>query len=225
MSEQIDLIIFDCDGVLVDSEVIGGRVYADYLTSAGFPHSPEECDSRYLGMSDASMVHMFAAAGTPLPTTFIEDVHKLEREVMARDLEAIPGIGDVLQALETPFCLASSGHPAKISHSLAKTGLTDFFSDNVFSAVQIKNGKPAPDLFLHAAKEMNSTPGRAIVIEDSPAGVQAGVAAGMTVVGFLGGSHIQPGHDETLRGHGAHHIVDHMADLPALLATLAPTTQ
>lgn len=217
---DIDLIIFDCDGVLVDSEVIGSRVYAAYLTSIGMPHTPQECDERYLGMADATMITMFEAQGTPLPASFLDDVHELEQIAMARDLEAIPGIHDVLHGLNVPYCLASSGVPAKISHSLTKTGLAAVFSTNVFSAVLVEHGKPAPDLFLYAAEQMNTAPERAIVIEDSPAGVQAGVAAGMTVVGFMGGAHIQPGHDETLRGLGAHHILGHMDDLPELLANL-----
>ena len=220
MTRSIDLIIFDCDGVLVDSEILSSQIYADYLTAVGFPHTPAECDARYLGMTDASMVRIFAQQGTPLPDTFVDDVLALEHDVMARDLQAIPDIHAALRDIDVPYCVGSSGHPGKINHSLTKTGLADFFGSNIFSGTQVENGKPAPDLFLFAAEQMNTPPERVLVIEDSPAGVQAGVAAGMTVVGFTGGSHISPGHDDTLCGLGAHHILDHMNGLPDLIARL-----
>jgi HAD superfamily hydrolase (TIGR01509 family) len=216
-TNRINLIIFDCDGVLVDSEVIAQRVYAEYLTSLGLPHTPEECNARYLGVSDATVVTMFADQGVTLPPTFIEDVHRLEHDALFRDLEPHPGIKDALGSIGLPVCVASSGVPAKITSSLSKTGLLDHFMPNLFSATQVENGKPSPDLFLFAAEQMKIPPESALVIEDSPAGVRAGVAAGMTVVGFTGGSHIQAGHGATLRALGARYILDDMRGLPGFL--------
>ncbi len=213
----VELIIFDCDGVLVDSEVIGSRIYAEYLSSLGFPHTYEEVNERYLGVSDATVVSMFSADGVTLPATFIDDVHRLEHDALSRDLEPIPGIKDALDFITLPICVASSGVPAKIISSLTKTGLLDYLDPHLFSATQVENGKPAPDLFLFAAEQMNTAPERALVIEDSPAGVRAGVTAGMTVVGFTGGGHIPVGHGETLGALGACHILDDMRDLPDLL--------
>ncbi len=220
----IDLIIFDCDGVLVDSEVIGNRVYADFLTSLGHPLTPAECSARYMGMSDASVVALFAEKGTPLPDTFIEDAHERERIALAHDLEAVSGVVETLQNLTVPYCLASSGTWNKINNSMATTGLDQFFNTNKFSFEQVENGKPAPDLFLFAAREMNAHPEQTVVIEDSGAGVRAGVAAGMTVIGFTGGSHIGDGHDTVLRDLGAHHVLDHMTGLSDLLSDITRAT-
>jgi len=215
----IELIIFDCDGVLVDSEVVGNRVYADYLTLLGFPHTPEECCAQYLGMSDATVMKQFAERGTPLPDTFKDDVHRLEQAALSVELEPVPGVSAVLAALDVPYCLASSGTWGKINSSLTKTGLDKHFGDNKFCFEQVENGKPAPDLFLFAARAMGFDPDCTLVIEDSRAGVQAGVSAGMTVAGFTGGAHIPPGHDIALRDLGAHHILDRMRGLPELLAS------
>lgn len=217
---QIDLIIFDCDGVLVDSEVIGNRIFAEHLTELGLPHTPEEVNDRYLGMSDETARQIIEATGFSLPDTFIDDVNVRTNEALARDLVAIPGIDEVLEALDMPFCVGSSGVPAKIRGSLTKTGLLSFFEPHLFSAYQVENGKPAPDLFLFAAKQMKAIPESVVVIEDSIAGVQAGVAAGMQVLGFTGGSHIMPGHDEKLRAEGARNIFDDMRELSGLLTAL-----
>jgi HAD superfamily hydrolase (TIGR01509 family) len=218
---QFDLIIFDCDGVLVDSEIILCGVYADYFTSAGFPHTAAEVSEKYLGVSDETTVAMLAAEGMMLPTTFSDDIQYRGKVALASDLEPISGIREALNRLNRPVCVASSGDHVSITRSLTTTGLLELFSPNLFSASQVENGKPAPDLFLFAAKCMGATPENALVIEDSPVGVQGGVAAGMTVVGFTGGSHIQPGHGDTLLNVGAHHILDDMAILPDLLEALS----
>lgn len=217
---MIDLIIFDCDGVLVDSEVIGNRVYAEYLTAQGYPHSAQECNAKYLGMSDAHVKQLFEDSGRNLPGTFVSDINNITDDELSKSLEPIPGAEAILKLIDIPYCVASSGTPTKIQNSLTKTGLIKYFDGNLFSFDQVENGKPAPDLFLFAADQMGAEPIRTLVIEDSKAGVMAGVSAGMTVVGFTGGSHILVGHTESLLDLGAHHILTDMQKLGDLLASL-----
>jgi len=213
----IDLIIFDCDGVLVDSEIIANRIFAEHLTALGAPHTPEDAIDLYLGMTEETVRQLLEADGFSLPETFSKDVDKKTNEALAHSLEAIPGIEQTLAALEVPVCVGSSGTPAKIRQSLATTSLLSFFDPHLFSGYQVENGKPAPDLFLFAAEQMNAMPDRTVVIEDSVAGVQGAVAAGMHVIGFTGGSHVTPGHAEKLRAAGADQVFDDMRALPDLL--------
>ena len=217
---MIDLIIFDCDGVLVDSEVVGNQVYADYLTAHGYPHSAQECNTKYLGMSDAHVLKLFKDGGRSLPETFVSDINNITDEELSKSLEPIQGVETILKSIDMPYCVASSGTPTKIQNSLTKTGLIKYFDGNLFSFDQVENGKPAPDLFLFAADQMGVEPARTLVVEDSKAGVMAGVSAGMTVVGFAGGSHILMGHAESLLDLGAHHILTDMLKLNELLASL-----
>ena len=133
------------------------------------------------------------------------------------DLKAIAGVADAIAAIDLPKCVASSGVPEKIRHGLECAGLYELLSPHIFSAVQVARGKPAPDLFLYAAKEMGAAPERCLVIEDSVPGVTGAVAAGMTVLGFHGGSHCLPGHGEKLRDAGAALLFDDMRQLPDLI--------
>src|SRR4029453_15960272 len=134
------------------------------------------------------------------------------------DLKAIAGVAAAIAAIDLPKCVASSGTPEKIRHGLECAGLCDLLSPHIFSATQVKRGKPAPDLFLFAANEMRAAPERCLVIEDSVPGVTGAVAAGMTVLGFHGGSHCQPGDpDETRAGAGAGLVCDEMRELPDLV--------
>ena len=136
----------------------------------------------------------------------------------AGDLKAIAGVAVAIAAIDLPKCVASSGVPEKIRHGLECAGLYEQLSPHIFSAVQVRRGKPAPDLFLYAAKEMGAAPARCLVIEDSVPGVTGALAAGMTVLGFHGGSHCQPGHAELLRAAGADVTFDDMRALPELIA-------
>jgi HAD superfamily hydrolase (TIGR01509 family) len=217
---MIDLIIFDCDGVLVDSEVVGNRVYAEYLTALGYPHSAQECNAKYLGMSDVHVMELFEGSGRSLPDTFRRDINHMIGHELSKSLEPIQGVETILKSIDIPYCVASSGTATKIQNSLTKTGLIKYFDGNLFSFEQVDNGKPAPDLFLFAANQMGVEPARTLVIEDSKAGVMAGVSAGMTVVGFTGGSHILTGHAESLLNLGAHHILSDMRKLNDLFACL-----
>jgi HAD superfamily hydrolase (TIGR01509 family) len=215
----IDLVIFDCDGVLVDSEVISCRAHAETLTSHGYPITAEQVLQRFLGRSMRhSIREVEAELGRRLPDDFHSQVYAEIFRLFAISLEATPHIGEVLAQLAIPACVASSGPPEKISTSLNRVGLYDRFAPHIFSAVQVPNGKPAPDLFLFAADQMKTQPTNCLVIEDSVAGVSAALAAGMTVFGFHGGSHCGRGYAETLRAAGAAATFDDMRQLPGLIA-------
>ncbi len=218
---MIDLIIFDCDGVLVDSEVVGNRVFAEYLSVQGYPHSAQQCNAKYLGMSHVHVLKLFENSGRSLPDTFLRDINNIIDDELSKNLEPISGVETILKSIDIPYCVASSGTPAKIQNSLTKTGLIKYFDGHLFSFEQVENGKPAPDLFLFAADQMGADPARTIVVEDSKAGVIAGVSAGMTVVGFTGGSHISVGHEQSLLDLGAHHILTDMREFNDLLVSLS----
>jgi len=215
----VDLIIFDCDGVLVDSEVISCRAHAETLTRHGYPITSEQVFERFLGRSMRQATReVEAELGRSLPDDFHAQVYAEIFRLFAISLEATPHIGEVLDQLTVPACVASSGPPEKISASLNRVGLYDRFAPHIFSAVQVPHGKPAPDLFLFAADQMQTRPARCLVIEDSVAGIAAARAAGMTVLGFCGGSHCRDGHAATLRAAGAHGTFDDMRQLPAMIA-------
>jgi HAD superfamily hydrolase (TIGR01509 family) len=215
----INLIIFDCDGVLVDSEVISCRAHAQALTRYGYPITSEQVFERFLGRSMRQATReVEAELGRSLPDDFHAQVYAEIFRLFAISLEATPYIGEVLDHLTVPACVASSGPPEKISASLNRVGLYDRFAPHIFSAVQVPNGKPAPDLFLFAADQMQTQPERCLVVEDSISGITAARAAGMTVLGFCGGSHCRDGHAATLRAAGAHETFDDMRQLPALIA-------
>jgi HAD superfamily hydrolase (TIGR01509 family) len=212
-------IIFDCDGVLIDSEVIASRADAACLAELGIIISVEEIMQRYLGISAATMCRDIEQRyGLALPPDFVATLHRRVAEVFDAELAAMPGIETLLQNLQQPRCVASSSAPERLRHSLSVTGLLHYFEPHVFSATQVARGKPAPDLFLFAANAMQASPGCCTVIEDSVPGVQAAVAAGMRVVGFTGGGHCRPGHAERLRAAGAATVAADMARLSALLS-------
>ena len=217
----IDLVIFDCDGVLVDSEVISCRAHAETLTHHGYPITPDQVLDRFLGISDReARLSIEAEIGRKLPDDFEVLMKRAALDCYARDLRPISHVdGAIDQIGQTGLakCVASSGTPEKIRHGLTCAGLLDRLVPHIFFATQVERGKPAPDLFLFAAEQMQSSPGRCLVVEDSVPGVTGARAAGMTVLGFYGVSHCRPGHDATLRAAGAHGTFDDMRQLPALL--------
>lgn len=213
------LLIFDCDGVLVDSEVVGCRVEAACLAEYGIAISPEEIMDRYVGVSLAGMlVELERHVGRTLPAGLADTLRQRTSAAFETELTAITGVEAALARLDGPRCVASSSEPARIRHSLSLVGLLRHFEPHLFSATQVARGKPAPDLFLFAATAMGVASDACLVIEDSLAGVQAARAAGMTVFGFAGGSHCRPGHGERLRDVGAALVFSEMHRLPALLA-------
>jgi HAD superfamily hydrolase (TIGR01509 family) len=183
-----ELIIFDCDGVLVDSERLSIRVDAVYLEKLGWPMSETEIIERFVGRSDADMrTEIERHIGGPIPADIEESFERLYRETFAAELAPVDGIREALDLIPTPRCVASSGDHAKILRNLALTGLTDYFGERIFSATDVAHGKPAPDLFLHAARSLGADPARCAVVEDSIHGVEAALAAGMHAFAYAGG--------------------------------------
>jgi HAD superfamily hydrolase (TIGR01509 family) len=224
LNSNFDLIIFDCDGVLVDSEVISCRAHAEILTRHGYPITPDRVFDRFLGRSmRQTTIEVEAELGRSLPDDFQTQVYAEVFRLFAASFQATPHIDEALAAIALPVCVASSGPPEKISASLNRVGLYDRFAPHIFSAVQVRNGKPAPDLFLFAAEQMRTRPERCLVIEDSPAGISGALAAGMMVFGYHGGSHCRPDTAETLRAAGAVLTFDDMRQLPEMIGRAAAT--
>lgn len=181
------LVIFDCDGVLVDSERISIRLDADVLAEAGLHLTKQEIIDRFVGRSPAVMRETIERhRGGPLPADWLERSRSRYTEAFARELAPIDGIEDALDAISAATCVASSSEPEELAHKLKLTGLYQRFAGRIFSAVEVPNGKPAPDLFLHAAHRMGVRPGACAVVEDSQYGVQAARAAGMCAFGYTG---------------------------------------
>jgi HAD superfamily hydrolase (TIGR01509 family) len=223
--QTIDLVIFDCDGVLVDSEVISCRAHADTLTRHGYAITSDQVLQRFLGVSDReARLAVETELGRKLPDDFEIQMKQAALRLYQDHLSLIPHVAETVAALDLPKCVASSGTPEKIRHGLSCAGLHDLLAPHLFSAVQVKRGKPAPDLFLFAAEQMKVPPERCIVIEDSVPGITGARAAGMTVLGFHGGSHCTPGHAAMLRTAGAHETFDDMRRLPALIESANPVS-
>ncbi|SEG66008.1 haloacid dehalogenase superfamily, subfamily IA, variant 3 with third motif having DD or ED [Actinacidiphila yanglinensis] len=213
---QYDLVIFDNDGVLVDSEPISNRILADHLTGAGHPTTYEESVRDFMGAASHRIHDLVRErSGAALPADFDTTYHARVFAAFERELEAVDGVAEVLDKLTAdgvPYCLASSGSHERIRVALRKTGLyARFGEERIFSAEDVGRGKPAPDLFLHAARVLGFAPERCAVVEDSRLGVQAARAAGMDVYGFTA---MTPA--EELAGATA--LFGTMAELPGLLS-------
>jgi HAD superfamily hydrolase (TIGR01509 family) len=207
------LLIFDCDGVLVDSEALACEIDAQILTRIGLPHSSQDIARKFVGVSFKDMVaRLEAEHACTLPVDLGAQIDSALFAKFEMDLKPIEGVRETILSLPYPRCVASSSTPERIALSLRITGLSDLF-DHIFSATQVERGKPAPDLFLHAAKSMSVNPQDCVVIEDSTAGVQGALAAGMKVIGFVSGAHCGPEHAEKLRQAGASVVIDRMAEL------------
>jgi HAD superfamily hydrolase (TIGR01509 family) len=218
---NFDLVIFDCDGVLVDSEVISCRAHAEVLTRHGYPITSEQVFHRFLGRSTRQAnIEVEAELGRALPDDFHVQLQDELFRTFEAELEAVSHIGAALDEIDRAVCVASSGSHQRMRVTLGRTLLYDRFAPNIFSASQVANGKPAPDLFLFAARQMNVAPERCIVIEDSAAGIAGAIAAGMPVLGFHGGSHCREGYGKKLQDAGAAMIFDDMRHLPDLIARI-----
>lgn len=218
-SSPYDLVIFDCDGVLVDSEALACVVHADVLTQHGYAISAEQVHARFLGRSAReARLEVETELGRTLPDAYTAQLKATIDRVFGEQLAPVPHIAETLAQLSQRICVASSGTPTRIRSSLGTTGLIGYFDPHLFSAMQVERGKPAPDLFLFAAAQMNTPPARCIVVEDSVPGVTAARAAGMTVIGFTGGSHCRPDDTDRLRAVGALTVIDDIRALPDLIA-------
>ncbi|HEX8466387.1 MAG TPA: HAD family phosphatase [Allosphingosinicella sp.] len=214
-------LIFDFDGVIVDSEILSNNILAEALTRLGHPTSLEQAIERYIGLNWRDMcVVIEAEIGRPLPTDFrarSKEAFRLRLE----EVTAVAGVEAFLAALApVPKAVASSSPTEWLRGSLERFGLADHFGDRLFSAAEhVRRGKPHPDIYLHAARELGVRPAEVLVLEDTPTGVKAGRAAGMTVVGLCAGLHCGPGHGERLRAAGADHIAASYEEVLDLVMT------
>jgi HAD superfamily hydrolase (TIGR01509 family) len=212
-----ELVIFDCDGVLVDSEPLSNRILAERLTAIGLPTSTEDSVRDFMGRSWKTCTAIIEARlGRPLPGDFSTGYHEEVFAAFARELEPVRGVREALDRIALPRCVASSGAHERIRAALGATGLVERFDGAIFSATDVEHGKPAPDHVLHAAAEMGHEPAACVVVEDAPAGVQAARAAGMTVLGYAGMTDAA-----LLEADGAHAFAS-MDELPGLITGCAP---
>ncbi len=219
------LVIFDCDGVLIDSETIYVRGEMEYLAKAGAHFELESYIRAFLGCSDTDWLELTAKAikeqtGQLPPPGFYEPFHDFIRERLDREMCLIPGVEETLALMDVERCVASNTSLPLLEWKMKRAGLFDTFSPHIFSADCVKRGKPAPDLFLHAAAAFGVEPDRCIVVEDSSHGVTAGKAANMAVIGFIGGGHCLSDHGEVLNRAGAELVIDDFRKLPAAISEL-----
>lgn len=208
-----ELVIFDCDGVLVDSEPIAVRIDVEMFAELGMTVSKQEVIDRFVGRSPEVLIHAVERhLGHPPPDGWEERGEQRLREAFAAELEPVDGVVEALDRISLPVCVASSSPPERLRFKLELTGLYDRFAGRIFSATEVVNGKPAPDLFLHAARQMGVDPTGCVVVEDSRYGVQAARAAGMDVLGYAGG--LTPA--DVLAGPRTV-VFDDMRSLPELL--------
>jgi len=208
-----DLVIFDCDGVLVDSEVLSCQCLSEVLGRRGIVLSKDDAVELFLGQSSAAILRHYEEDRRLVPEAFLAELKTQVLQRFRLSLQPIPGIGTLVAGLRTPFCVASSSDLDRVALSLDLTGLAPHFGDRLYTSQMVARGKPAPDLFLYAAGRMKAAPTRTLVIEDSVSGVTAAKAAGMTVWGFVGGSHYQDRDGRSmLYEAGADRVFDRMAD-------------
>jgi HAD superfamily hydrolase (TIGR01509 family) len=214
--QRFELLIFDCDGVLVDSELITNRVFVGMLNELGLALTLEDMFERFVGRSMPQCLSIIKELlGHDVPEEFLSEFRIRMTAALKSELKAVAGIEWALNSVKLPYCVASSGTHDKMQMTLGLTGLLPKFQGRMFSVTEVAHPKPYPDVFLHAAKQMGVGASSCAVIEDTPTGVQAGVAAGMTVFGFC--AHTPK---RRLLEAGAHHTFEHMRDLPRLIGSV-----
>ncbi len=213
LMDSFDLVIFDCDGVLVDSERITNRVFCALLTDIGLTVSLEDMFTHFVGKSTGQCMAIITdMLGHPPPPGFFEHYHQEAELALRNEVVPVPGIEAALDAITLPTCVASSGEPEKIRLTLGTTGLLPRFENRIFSVRDVKNAKPAPDIYLLAAQQLGVSPARCAVVEDTPTGTTAGASAGMCVFGFaayMAGSRLLEA--------GAYTTFKDMSELPKLI--------
>ncbi len=223
---SLDAVIFDCDGVLIDSEVIVTRASIECLAQVGLVYEEHIYSERYLGTTTRDFYAALEAEhqqrfGRALPEGFASTLsQRIEIEADTR-LTAIAGVHAVVEALSVPKAVASGSSTRWLGKTLRRVGLFDAFAPHIYSAKDRPRGKPAPDVYLHAAAQLRATPGRCVAVEDSVNGTLSARAAGMTVIAFTGGGHCTPGHGARLQAAGAAHVVEHMDQLLAVLGRMS----
>lgn len=214
--KRTQLVIFDCDGVLVDSEPISCRAFTEALREIGLEVTQEEMFDKFVGYSMKHCMEVVQKIlGRPAPENFVAELQSRTFARFKAELKAMPGIEQALDELDISFCVASSGDHAKMRTTLGITGLLPRFEGKMFSVTQVARGKPAPDVYLFAAEKMGAEPGKCVVVEDTPPGVKAGVAAGMRVLGFC--AHTPRG---KLEAAGAHVVFDNMRGLAEVMLSV-----
>ena len=184
---DIDLIIFDCDGVLVDSERLTNTVFAEMLNELGLSLTLEDMLDKFVGNSMTTCQEMIKEMlGRPVPEDFVEQYRMRARKALESNLKPVNGVEEALRRIQVPYCTASSGDHEKMRMTLGITGLLPYFEGKLFSVTEVARGKPHPDVFLYAAEQMGAEPRRCVVVEDTSIGVVAGVAAGTRVFGYTG---------------------------------------
>jgi len=216
--KEIKTIIFDCDGVLIDSEIISCRIDAAELSQHGYDISVEEVIKRFAGVSDHEMYEIIEKEREqPFPSSFFARRASVIQDAFEHELQAIAGVKEVLTQLHLPICVTSNSTLGNLEKKLKLVGLYDRFVPNILSATMVPRGKPAPDLYFFTAGWMRVPPRNCIAVEDSAAGVRAANAAGMRVFGFCGGQHCFPDHEKQLMANGAELAFDRMNKLLELL--------
>lgn len=206
---RLALVIFDCDGVLVDSERIANLAFAEVLSELGLSLTLEDMFDRFVGRSSAQCLEIIEAMLGAKPPDDLETRYRTRiNEALRSGVHAVKGVEEVIKHLRVPYCVASSGSHEKMRMTLSATNLLQYFDGNLYSVADVKRGKPHPDVYLYAARQMGVEACRCAVIEDTPIGVQGGLAAGMTVFGYA--ELMKP---ERLWQAGAHRVFDRMASL------------
>ncbi|MEM6461468.1 MAG: HAD family phosphatase [Pseudomonadota bacterium] len=219
-----DLIVFDCDGVVVDSEIIAAQYEAKLLSEAGYPIEPHQMAERFAGMTWKDiLLAIEKEADIPLSASLLEKSEKALDQKLANGVKGIPGVRKAAMQIALPRCICSNSKPHRIEAMLKRTGTLDLFKDRFFSAAEVgeKRPKPAPDVFEYAAEKMGVDPARTVVVEDSAHGVEGARAANMRVIGFTGASHTYPSHADQLTEAGAETVVNRMEDLPPTVTALS----
>ena len=217
----MDLVIFDCDGVLVDSEIHSNALLAEMMTELGHPMTTREALEKFAGRSLTDVLALAEGVlGRKVPEELGQAYGRRLLDRLRRELKPVAGVKAAVAALPHRRCVASSSSFERIHMSLDVTGLAPLFDGHIFSATQVAHGKPAPDLHLFAARTMGVAPDRCVVVEDSPLGVTAAVAAGMTAIGFTGAGHATTALAQRLAAAGARCVFSSMRELPATIAGL-----
>lgn len=217
-----EAIIFDFDGVIADSEVLANTVLADIVSELGVPTTADDAIRIYMGMRVNEIVASIASAvGRDLPEDFYDSFQQRTLARFRLELRFVEGAHKFLDAFpRLPRAIASSSSANRLAVCLDTLGIADVFGEHVYSADLVAHGKPAPDIYLHAAQRLAVEPANCVVIEDSAGGVRAGIAAGMTVIGLLAASHIREGHADRLREAGAHHVVQTFGEAEAIVRSM-----